>query len=283
MSISINSSDPNVWSGQPLDDSQQSEQTQQGKQTPQGKQTQQSQQGKQAQSAQQNRQTQQGQAAEQPKSIPTLTQVNHAQAADAPATPSGTRAASPAAISASEAKHLIGSRDNGLARPDDSTNARAFANMAADEQRGSPPDENRFKARQTLTSQKIEALSRQDRDRFGGMQTQGLGEYESATTASDRQKVEQVMARNVDAAVDAAYTKVMADPVHRDNGRRLEQEIQRDINNTEATMRSNPNPPADAQQRLQRLRDDLRRTQDANRDLDTRIGNKRRDMDEIPR
>ncbi|MDE1184520.1 hypothetical protein [Paraburkholderia sp.] len=200
MSISVSSSDPGVWAGQAVEDGERSEQSQQGKQT---------------QPAQQSRHTPQSQPAEKPKSIPTLTQVKHAQSANAPATRSATHAAKPEGISPAEAKQLIERHENGQGYPNDSANAKALATVQANGLRGTSDDHIKFETRQALTRQKIEALPQQDRDRFSGMQAKGINAYESATTDADRQKAGEAVAKNVDAAVDAAYGKHIADPAQR--------------------------------------------------------------------
>ena len=128
--------------------------------------------------------------------------------------PSQKPAARPAVrISQNEALQLLGRFETARSSPDDEANAKALARLQADGLRGMPTDAIDFETTQTLTRQRIEALSQRDRDRFNGMQAQDVNSYESATSATDRQKIAQAGADNVSKPVNAAYAKVMADPV----------------------------------------------------------------------
>ena len=69
----------------------------------------------------------------------------------------------------------------------------------------------------------------------------------------------------------------------RDDGTQLGQTTQREIEMLETTARLSGHPSMETQYTLQKLRDDLRRIQDANATLDRRIMTLHAEMDDIPR
>lgn len=114
-----------------------------------------------------------------------------------------------------EATQLINGNENGQGYPDDSTNAKALADLQEDGLRGMPQDAIKFETQQTLNRQKIEALSQKDRDLYSRRQAEGINMYESATSASDRQRIAQAMANDMDKPLNALYAKCMADSAQR--------------------------------------------------------------------
>jgi hypothetical protein len=69
----------------------------------------------------------------------------------------------------------------------------------------------------------------------------------------------------------------------RDDGTQLKQTTEREIDMLETTARLSGHPSMETQYTLQKLRDDLRRIQDANATLDRRIMTLHAEMDDIPR
>ncbi|WP_322059296.1 hypothetical protein [Paraburkholderia sp. J63] len=231
MSPPVGSTDSNAWYDPSSQDSQQTpsnqqdqqiqqeqsaQQTQQDQQTPssQDQQVQQDQPPEQTQPSQQTQQTDQPQ---QPTSITTSMQVNYAQSqqTSTPAEASGAPAISPSDVPRAEAQHLVDTYESGKGYPDDETNAKALSELQEDGLRGESPDAIKFQTQQTQTRQKIEALPQKERERYSGMQAQGINVYESMKSPSDRAKVQQTMDGQVTQPVDTAYQKIKSDPTQR--------------------------------------------------------------------
>ncbi|WP_213297020.1 hypothetical protein [Paraburkholderia sacchari] len=118
-------------------------------------------------------------------------------------------------IPPTEAKHLTDTYENDRGYPNDSKNATALANLQRNGLRGMPNDAIAFETQQTLNRQKIEALPQKERDKYSGMQAQGINTYESQTSAEDRQKVAQAMDEHVNKPLNKEYDKAMASPQQR--------------------------------------------------------------------